>query len=154
KAAEYSIRRAVISEVTVFADALTNGRRRPPGGSCRPLDYQSLVEEVHQTALRVLPRDAMVAIVSRGDDQLLKLNGRVTWHFPRDENGVYLGYHPANSEGAIAHLEALSAKGLQFLLFPGTALWWLDHYSEFREYLEMRHRRVYTDPRCVIYCLE
>ena len=51
------------------------------------------------------------------------------------EDGTYAGHHPADSAEAIAHLEALRAKGAEYIVFPQTALWWLDYYDALRELL-------------------
>ena len=51
-------------------------------------------------------------------------------------------YYPADDEEAIAHLESLRAKGAEFLLFPATAFWWLEHYEGFRRHLKSRYRVV------------
>src|SRR5205085_730238 len=83
-----------------------------------------------------------VIVVSKGDDELLNLDGRIGWHFPQTEDGAYIGYHPADSVAAIAHLEALRAKGADYLLIPSPSLWWLEHYSGFKNHLEDHYRRV------------
>jgi len=102
----------------------------------------------------VLPRDATVIVVSRGDAELMELDGRRAWHFPQTPEGWYAGYHPADSAEAIAHLEALRAKGGDFLLFPSTALWWLEYYVEFKEHLERHYRSVVRqEDACVIFAL-
>ena len=92
-------------------------------------------------------------VVSKGDAGLLELDGRKAWHFPQDETGAYAGYYPADSTAAIAQLAALRAKGADFLLFPCTAFWWLEHYCQFHQYLETRCRRIRADEYCVIYQL-
>ena len=94
-----------------------------------------------------------VLVVSKGDDELLKLGGCKAWHFPQTGQGVYAGYYPADSAAAIAQLEALRAKGGQFLLFPSTAFWWLGHYEDFRHHLDARCGRIWGDEQCVIYQL-
>jgi glycosyltransferase involved in cell wall biosynthesis len=114
--------------------------------------YQRLTRHVLEVANEVVPDGAIAAVVSKGDKNLVELGGeRKAWHFPRNEDGVYVGYHPADSAEAISHLEELHEKGAQFLLFPGTALWWLEHYGEFREHLDSRYRRVWNEEACVIY---
>ena len=50
-------------------------------------------------------------------------------------------YYPSDSTEAIAQLERLR-EGAGFLLFPATAFWWLEHYTEFEEHLESRYRKV------------
>ena len=114
--------------------------------------YQQLVRHIREVASEVLPEGSIVAVVSKGDKGLVELGiGRQGWHFPQNEDGVYLGYHPADSAGAISHLEELRGKGAGYLLFPGSALWWLEHYGEFRDYLDSHYRRVRDEEACVIF---
>jgi hypothetical protein len=102
---------------------------------------------------RTVPSGATVLIVSKGDDDLLRLDGRRGWHFPQTEDGTYAGHHPADGGAAIEHLEALRAKGAAFLVFPSPSLWWLDYYQAFCRHLDGRYRRVWQDGTCVIYHL-
>src|SRR2546425_5840741 len=85
------------------------------------LVYQALIPRFRQTVEHVLPEDAAVLIVSKGDAELLRLKVRHAGHFPQREDGVYPGYYPADSAAAIAQLEALRRKGASFLIFPYTA---------------------------------
>jgi hypothetical protein len=156
-----------------------NGRNGPPGGvgtsTARRADpmpdavaeavatrlppepvrrYQQLVWKIRDVVRAALPPDATVIVVSRGDDELLKLGGRTAWHFPRGEDGAYAGHNPADSAEAIARLEELRARGGQFLLLPATALWWLEHYDGFRRHLEEHYCGVMRlKQTCVIYAL-
>lgn len=117
------------------------------------LGYRQLVHRIREVVRMHLPDDAQVIVVSKGDDVLLDLGGRLAQHFPQDEDGAYAGYYPADSCAAIDHLETLRARGGDFLLFPNTAFWWLDHYAEFREHLEVRYQRIWRDNSCIIYRL-
>jgi hypothetical protein len=101
-----------------------------------------------------LPPDATVLVVSNGDEELLQLGAnRRGWHFPQMEDGTYAGYHPADSAEAIAHFEALREKGSTHILFPKTAFWWLDFYSEFASYLRPeRHVLSESSPAAVFRC--
>jgi hypothetical protein len=114
--------------------------------------YETLVQKIRDVVRRTLPAEATVVVVSKGDDDLLKLDQRKGWHFLRDKDGPYAG-HPADSNEAITHLEAMRANGGQFLLLPEPAFWWLDHYKEFKQHLESRYQRVHADPNCIIYQL-
>lgn len=117
--------------------------------------YSQVVEQIREVVHRSVPPDATVIVVSRGDEELLKLRGRAAMHFPQNEAGAYAGYHPKDSSEAIAHLEALRAKGGTHLLFPSTAFWWLDHYHEFKQYLECRHPEgVVREKDCLIFSLK
>jgi hypothetical protein len=93
-------------------------------------------------------------VVSKGDDELLELNGKKAWHFPQNRDGLYAGYHPADSAEAIAHLEELWAKGGDYLLFPSSAFWWLEHYKEFDQHLKSRYRvALHEEETCKIFAL-
>ncbi len=93
-------------------------------------------------------------MVSKGDDELIQLDGRLGGHFPQVEGGVYAGHHPANSREAIIDLERQRSSGAEFLVIPRTSLWWLDHYGELRDYLVRSCRQVANqDDACVIYAL-
>jgi glycosyltransferase involved in cell wall biosynthesis len=119
------------------------------------LRYRQTIDRIRELVRNTLPPDAVVAVVGKGDDELLQLDDRRGWHFPRAEDGAYAGHYPADSAWAIAHLEALRAKGAQFLLLPNTALWWLDHYAEFGRHLERNYRTVVRqEDACLIYALD
>lgn len=117
-------------------------------------EYAGLVTRFREIVRRAVPPGAVVAVVSKGDHGLLDLGSRRAWHFPQREDGEYAGYYPADSAAAIAHLEGLRDKGADFLALPATALWWLDHYVEFRQHLESRYRPVVESrDTCVMYAL-
>jgi hypothetical protein len=125
-----------------------------PGQDGRYLDYSLLVRHVQEVARAVLPERATVVVVSKGDNELLKLGGeRTGWHFPQDESGVYAGYYPADGLAAISHLEDLRTRGAGFLLLPATAFWWLDRYEEFGRHLNDSYRRIWGEG-CIIYELD
>jgi len=117
--------------------------------------YQRLIGRIREAVRTSLPPGATVAVVSRGDDELLRLNGgRRGWHFPQASNGVYAGCYPGDSAAAIAHLEELRSRGADFLLLPETDFWWLQHYGDFRRHLEDRYRVVVDEEGvCVIFSL-
>ena len=110
------------------------------------IGYEQLVTRARRLVESCVPEGATVAVVSRGDSELLRLAGRTGWHFPRNEQGVYAGHHPAGDFDAIAHLEAARAGGATHLFLPSTALWWLDHYTGFKHHLEARYERVADQP--------
>ncbi len=114
-------------------------------------DYQRLAGQIREVVRRTVPQDATVIVVSKGDDELLKLDGRKGWHFPQTKSGVYIGYHPADSAAAIEHLEELRTKGGRYLLFPQPSFWWLDYYQDFRKHLDECYSRIWRDDRCIIY---
>ncbi len=116
--------------------------------------YPELIRRIRQVVRDVVPADATLLVVSRGDGELLDLYGRRAWHFPRGQKGVYAGYNPGDSTAAIAHLEALRSRGGAYLLFPATALWWLDHYGTFRTYLERQYHLVHRDDACCLFALQ
>jgi hypothetical protein len=125
------------------------------GRDLKRFQYEQLIFRVRRTVETRLPKNAVVLVVSKGDERLLDLHGRTGWHFLRTKEGVYAGHYPADSTAAIQALERMRADGAEYLLFPQVALWWLDHYAAFREYLD-RHFRVVVreDQTGVIYSLD
>jgi GT2 family glycosyltransferase len=106
--------------------------------------YVQLKRRIAETLDQIVPLRATVAVVSKGDEDLIRRNGRRLWHFPQTELQKYAGHHPADSAAAIAHLEHVRSKGAQFILFPATARWWLDHYTQLAEYLAGRYRQIFA----------
>ena len=104
--------------------------------------YAELVARVRRLATELLPDGATVLVVSRGDEELLRLDGRPAWHFPQVAGGVYAGHYPADSREAISQLEELRERGGQFIVFPESSRWWLDHYGAFRRHLDERYECV------------
>ena len=120
----------------------------------RFLPYQQLLHEIRRLVAEALPNSGDIAVVSKGDDQLLQLRPCHGRHFPQTADGTYLGHHPANDAAAIGQLEDLRKRGAQFLLLPQTSLWWLDHYTEFTSYLNRHFQRVIDEREvCVMYKL-
>jgi hypothetical protein len=114
--------------------------------------YRDLIEQVRDGICRHVPHGSVVLIASKGDEQLIRIEGYRAWHFPRNEAGVYAGYHPANSVDAITHLRQLYSKGAQYLVFPWTARWWLEHYRELASHLNTAHHvTVSLEGVCIIY---
>ena len=104
----------------------------------KQLLYRQTVRRARQLVDRHVPKQGIVAVISKGDDDLLRYRGRQGWHFPCDERGTYAGWYPACDLAAIAHLETLRSCGATHLLVPETYAWWLTTYPDFRRHLD-RH---------------
>ena len=119
----------------------------------RRVRYQQVVERIRDTIRETLTGDASVVVISKGDEDLLRLGSVRASHFPQTGNGMYAGYHPADSAAAISDLEMVRAKGASYLVVPSTAYWWFSHYREFREHLETRYHAIIENKDCTIYDL-
>lgn len=119
-----------------------------------PPSYQQLSLRLREAVRETVPPDATVLVISKGDPELVKLDKRRVWHFPRNKNGCYAGYYPADGNTAVEHLEDLRYKGAEYLVIPNVALWWLDFYPEFKQHLESQYTELarYQDV-CLIYAL-
>jgi hypothetical protein len=116
--------------------------------------YRELIDRVHDCIDRHVPHGSVVLIASKGDDRLTRLSGHRAWHFPRDPEGLYAGHYPAHSGEALTHLRQLYAQGAQYLVFPWTAHWWLEHYGELASHLSAHHEPIVSrHGTCVIYAL-
>lgn len=110
-------------------------------------------ERVREAMRTLLPAGVTVLAVTKGDSALVEAQGLDVWHFPQGPGGVYAGYHPADSSEAVGHLEALRARGAQYLVVPRASRWWLDHYEAFRSHLDDNYRRLLDHDDCVIFSL-
>lgn len=118
-------------------------------------EYSRLRERIRAVSSAQLPAGSTIAVISKGDDELLKLNGHEGWHFPRAENGRYANHYPANGIEAVAQLKAVREQGARFLLIPKPAFWWLEHYDDFKQHLESCCRLALKDEEsCWIFDLE
>jgi hypothetical protein len=115
--------------------------------------YDKIVLETRDVIRNSVPVGAKVAVVSKGDDSFLHLDGRTAYHFPQNEHGAYAGHHPADSAEVRTHLDDLRRRGIEYLVFPSTSLWWLEYYEEVRDHLNTFDHLVLRTEECVIYRL-
>ena len=118
------------------------------------VDYLGMVRRVRADMRRLLPPAARVIVISKGDPDLLDVEGQHARHFPQDDWGNYAGHYPAESGEAIAQLEALRARGGRFLVIPSSAFWWLEHYTDLAHHLDTNYQRIWKSADCQIYGLE
>lgn len=116
-----------------------------------PAEYDRLLQSVRETVRGATPEGAVVLVISKGDDEFLKLEGRIGWHFLRTDDGRW-GGQPRDSAHAIDCLIKLRVQGAQYLVLPKWHFWWLEHYKEFNEHLGKHYRVVARrEDTCLIY---
>jgi glycosyltransferase involved in cell wall biosynthesis len=122
-----------------------------PSEEQQPLD-PDLVIQIQDLVNETVPAGAGLAVVSEGEEALLVMGDRQTWHLLHDEAGGYADRNPENSAEAIAQLNELRAQGASFLLIPATTFWWLSSYPEFRDHVNRQCRAMaWEDDTCLIY---
>jgi glycosyltransferase involved in cell wall biosynthesis len=135
-------------------EAVFSPRRRPALAAVACADpYRELIERVRKTVASVVPQEARLAVVSKGDDRLLAFDGLAARHFPAQTDGRYAGFHPRDSAEVIEHLNSAMSEGVQYLVVPSSSFWWLSHYVQLRDHLEGRCALAWSDQDCVIYQL-
>jgi hypothetical protein len=115
--------------------------------------YQQILERTREAVKAAVPAESTVMVISRGDEELLKLEDRTAWHFPRLQDGKYAGHHPVDSRAALAHLDEWRTRGAQYLVLPATGFWWLEYYSDFAANLRRGHGVAFQDESCIIFRL-
>jgi GT2 family glycosyltransferase len=115
--------------------------------------YEAVQADVRATVERRTEAGSAVLVVSKGDEALVQFAEREGWHFPRAADGRYAGYHPADGQEAVAHMERLRAQGAGFIVFPDTSSWWLDYYHDFARHLESRYAVLERTAGCVVFDL-
>jgi hypothetical protein len=116
-------------------------------------DYRQLIGRIQELVRYTVPAAATTVVVSRGDEDLVDLDGRPAWHFPRLPDGRYAGQYPADSAEAISQLEDVVSDGAGYLVLPSTAFWWLEFYDDFGRHLEEHCEAVVSNADCRIYRL-
>jgi hypothetical protein len=127
---------------------------RPWEGHARQSDpdYENTVERIRFVLGEILPKDAKALVVSKGDGRLLSVD--TASHFPQTDSGEYVGYHPRDSEEAIAMVQALHEAGATHLVVPDFSRWWLDYYGGLSEYLGQHAQLVIDEEACTAYALD
>ena len=123
-----------------------HGRRITP-------EYRRLRERIRETVAARLPAGATVIVVSKGDEELVRLDGRTGWHFPQTDDGRYANVYPATGAEAVALLEGLRARGGGYFLIPKPAFWWLEHYDELKKYLDKHPVAMHDAETCLLFDL-
>jgi GT2 family glycosyltransferase len=130
------------------------GTRWQPHGRRTTAEYTQLRQRIRTATSTHLPAGSTIAVISKGDEELLKLNGHRGWHFPRGTDGGYANIYPANGAEAVMQLKQLREQGARFLLIPKPAFWWLDYYGELKCHLESSCRlALQQEDTCVIFDL-
>ena len=113
--------------------------------------YERMTERMRRVVDATVGADAILVIVSKGDDALLEHGVRTAWHFPRGDDGGFAGHHPADTASAIEELNALRRAGATHLVLPGIAAWWLHHYAGLEDHLALCCDRIVEDESCTIF---
>ena len=104
--------------------------------------FQQFMPAIRDLVAGAVPAGAKIAVVTAGDAQVLKIERRECWHFYQDDQARPIEGHPADALEAINRLEDLRIKGAEYLLIPRPSLWWLEHWTEFREHLDLRYKAI------------
>jgi hypothetical protein len=116
--------------------------------------YLEIHEWIREIVSQIIPSGTSVLVVSKGDEKLIELDGVQAFHFPQNDQGEYAGFYPADCAAAIEHMENLRAGGAEFLVFPQTAFWWLEHYAGFRQHLDDNYQvAARKEDTCIIFDL-
>lgn len=113
-------------------------RTERPVATFATIRYHHQVNLFTEFASALLPRDAVVAVITRGDEAILAMNGVSARHFPADPHGNYIG-SPADDAEAIAALDRAMSHGAQFFAVPQPMRWWPASYPVFNERLTTVH---------------
>jgi hypothetical protein len=117
-------------------------------------EYRSLVQQVRLAILAGTPPQTKLAVINKGDPDMLILPGRIGESFPQDADGSFAGFYPGDSAAAIAATQAAASRGITHLAVPATARWWFQQYPEWTQFLIAKAGNpVWQDPACTIFDL-
>jgi len=124
--------------------------------------YAEKADEIaHEIREVIIAKEEIVSVIPEGASFIIIdearfggsdcVAGRREFQFP-EVNGEYGGL-PGNSEEAIQEFKRLYSKGASYLVFAWMAFWWLDHYSDFGQYLKTRFHRILENDRLIVFDL-
>ncbi len=134
------------AEVFQYADgrvsAISEERRADPAW----YRVYSLTQEI----VRLVPASDAFILVDDGGLQAAPLVAPRRCIPFLEKDGCYWG-RPPDDATAIQEIERLRKAGARFMVFAGTALWWLDHYATMHQYLRTQFRCVLEDAQLAIF---
>lgn len=151
--------RELLDEIRVALDALVSRLPAPITETSAPvaspqIDYTQVLERTRACIVETVPTGSTLAVINKGDVAMLRVGQRTAHHYPPGTGGGYAGFYPADSTAAVTQLERARETGLQFLVIPASAFWWLEHYVGLRRHLDTRYKlALRRDDACVIYDL-
>jgi hypothetical protein len=108
--------------------------------------YRRMIERLHLLVDGAVEPGSVVAVLSRGDDDLLRLGSdRIGQHFPSGAGGSYAGHYPADGAAAIDLVDKAAGAGAEYLVVPTTATWWFVYYRGLSDHLARTARLVASD---------
>jgi hypothetical protein len=116
--------------------------RRPTG----PIAAQIVRETVGVT----VGPGSRVLVVNLGDDALLDLGNVSVAPFPAPAAGNREQVEPGSP---VEQLAALCAKGAEYLVVPGVAMWWVEQHADLVRTLVTNHRVLWADDDCQVWQL-
>ena len=89
--------------------------------------------------------------MDKGDEALLRADGRQMRHLPRNADGTPAWHDPADSAELLEQVAREREHGGGYLLIPSASLWWLDHYEAFAGHLERECMLLARDADCALF---
>ena len=102
--------------------------------------YRELTERIRQSVLETVPADATVLIVNPGDDELLADRRPLPRGTSPAPTTVRMPVTtPPTAATQSRGLRPERARGADYIVFPATGSWWLEHYEGLRQHLDKRY---------------
>jgi glycosyltransferase involved in cell wall biosynthesis len=117
-------------------------------------EYRGILHALRSLVRDHVPAEATLAVLSDGDVDMLGLEGRRAWHFPRNESGEFYDDFPDDAAATIHHLEELRESGADFFVVPLSGEWFVDRHPEFRLHLESQYAVAARNQGGAVYALQ
>ena len=114
--------------------------------------HWDILERLRQLVVDHVPADATILLIDQD-----KLNvGRTFFGRPRrhlmEYEGGYYG-PPSEGQAAVEQIKEMQTEGVRYVVLTSSCLWWLEHYTPLREFLENHGRRIVYEPAAAIFML-
>jgi len=113
--------------------------------------YTKLVHDVRRSLSEAIPVGESVAVAAKGEKAWLDLDQRRGVQFPAGESGEFEGWYPPDDATAVDALERLFDDGVEYVAFPSTSRWMLDHYAGLATHVAEHYEPVVDDANVVVF---
>jgi hypothetical protein len=113
-------------------------------------DNQRVAARLRGAIEAAVPKEGLCAVITAGEEWLLQIANQSMVRFP-DPSERAQAQQRTWGEIGLEDLRELRASGIQFVIVPARASWWLDRAAELKRHLAASHNVALKNDVCVIY---
>jgi glycosyltransferase involved in cell wall biosynthesis len=121
-------------------------------GRVERIQWDANVDRLVDDLGRAISDGATIAMIDEQSIDRERLARWIVREFPEND-GLWDGL-PISADSALAALDRQIETGTSYLVFAESSFWWFDHYQDFTDAVERRHRRIADTSRVLVFAVE